>query len=274
MRTRSVTCLVFASVVTICGTHSWTLADHFRSIPLDESAGHMHYRIVDEAGTTILIVRAKSEYGSVELRARDITERLDQALDNLLTHEDLYLEAEWRHGRPGIHQVSRDGTVHFMIVAVTPGDVIGAKRRGGPGEAVELAREWLDRIDDATKSARLLESQAGVGEPGPSDHSAKADAPHESGSRGAEESGAVSHSRSPRVRSGILLRLEPADSAAYLDDTLISFEDPGPIPASPGEHVIEVVRPGYRPYSEKIEVQEGKILSLDVRLEPEDNEQN
>lgn len=273
MRTRSVICLAFASAATICAANSTARADHFTYSPLDEKAGHMHYRIVDKAGTTILVVRSRAEYASIELRAQDISERLNQALDNLHTHEDLYLEVQWHHAQPAIHQVSRDGTVHFVIVAVTPGDVLGAKQRGGPREAVELARNWLDRIDEAIGSSkRVEETQAGVTEARPSSQEPEANGPHHEGATGTEAPEPGHHPPERKVRSGILLKLEPSDSAVYLDDSPISFSGTAPIPASPGRHLIDFVRPGYRSFGKEIEVQEGKILTVEVRLEPEEAE--
>ena len=240
-----------ASVVT---------ADHFRYVPLDEGAGHTHYRIVDQAGTTLLVVRARAEYASLELRARDIVDRLDQAVDNLHEHGDLYLEVEWPHGRPVIHQVSRDGMVHFMIAEVTPGDIEGARRRERIRDPVALARLWLDSVDAAVTSQPEKEPPDAEGT---ESHTPEGSA----GASVTEESEPES-----KISTGISMVVEPADAAVYLDDAALRPEHSWPIGVSPGRHTIVVMKPGFRPLRKEVEVQKGRIVRLEVRLEPEETE--
>lgn len=243
-----------ALILAAAAAVSWARADHFRPLPLDEGAGHTHYRIVDETDTTILTVRTRAEYASLDLRAKDIANRLNQAVDYLHEHGDLYFEIEWRHGQPIVHQVSRDGTVHFMIVVITPGDVVGAGRYEKIRDMLELARNWLDRIETAVEPVGQVAEPEMTRPP----QSARTD------SEGPPDSGTA-------ISTGIRVRLEPADAAFYLDDAL---QPPGsaPIPASPGRHTIEAERPGYAPVRREVEVRQGQIVDLEIRLEAEAQE--
>ena len=271
--------LLLASLALLLATFP-AKADHFRALPLDENAGHTHYRIVDQAGSTILIVRARAEYGSLDLRAREIVDRMDRAVDNQHEHGDLYFEIDWSHGQGIIHQVSRDGTVHFMVASVTPGDLEGARRREEVGDPFALARGWLDRIERAVESAQEVapkegheagveHGEANAKEPGPSTRAST------SGSATSEE-----RDGGTPTTSGITLSVTPPDVAVYLDDSYQPRPTPDDAleasrgslraPVAPGRHTVEVVRPGYRSFRQEVQVKPGQIVELDVRLEPED----
>jgi hypothetical protein len=258
MMTRSMLRLLLCLVVVALAALSPARADHFRYVPVDEGAGHTHYRIAGRGDATVLVVRARAEYATVALRARDIAERLNRAVENQHEHGDLYFEVEWPHGHPVIHQVSKDGTIHFMIAAVTPGDIEGARRRESIGEAVDLARAWLDRVEDAVGSAE----QPGEEEVAEDNRAFPA---LQAGPRLKEEE--VSGGQ---PQAGINLRLDPEDAALYLDGVLKQPVASVPIPVSPGQHTIEAVRPGYRPLRQQVMVRPGQIVNLDVRLEAEE----
>jgi hypothetical protein len=70
----------------------------------------------------------------------------------------------------------------------------------------------------------------------------------------------------------IRLRVAPADASVYLDGEFIGTASRvsrlhGDLRLAPGEHRIEVVRPGYRAISRTVEVVAGDRLTLDLDLE-------
>ena len=68
----------------------------------------------------------------------------------------------------------------------------------------------------------------------------------------------------------IELRLDPPDTAVYLDGKRQADAGIAPIPARPGRRTLEVVRPGYRSFRKVIDVPGGRTFSLNIRLEAGD----
>lgn len=380
MNPRSAVRFGVALIATIALSFS-ARADDFRYVA-EENSGQTQYRIVDPRGATLLVIVDRAEYASAALRAADIAERMDRAVDHIRDHGRLFLQADWSHGQPTLHQVSRDGTIRFMIASLTPADLEAGKGSAGSKDLVELTRVWMDSLDSAIESAAAASeappagagveadsgAQAGsqnlaagpsgvasggtaapmvgarpgmgAGPPTPS----TATGPTPAGTPGAAtggtsgapaggappspqarqetqqepedevfeteplnedepaqqapppaerpssqpESGTNPSVTNPPVRSGeipsprtpptpaeeesdteptgIKVRVEPADAALYVDGRNRPLSS-GPIPISPGKHLIEIVRPGYELYRKRVEIQPGHVLGIAVALD-------
>ena len=67
--------------------------------------------------------------------------------------------------------------------------------------------------------------------------------------------------------------IEPGDASVYLDGKLVGsaaeLQKNEKLLLDAGEHTLEVIRPGYKPYKQEFTVESGKTLNLDVKLEME-----
>ncbi len=79
--------------------------------------------------------------------------------------------------------------------------------------------------------------------------------------------------RSPRAeRSRLVIRVEPADAAVYVDDRFVGTADElasmdKGIVVTPGKHTVTVSRPGYRDNSSDVDVAAGRSETVEVELE-------
>jgi hypothetical protein len=79
----------------------------------------------------------------------------------------------------------------------------------------------------------------------------------------------------PLLRRGLLrLVVQPPDAAVYLDGEFLARADElarlrGALPVAQGQHVIEVVRPGYESRAVRVDVGSGDPASVQIELEPE-----
>jgi hypothetical protein len=79
-----------------------------------------------------------------------------------------------------------------------------------------------------------------------------------------------------RLRSGLLhLRVQPPDAAVYLDGEFLARGDElsrlhGSIPVARGEHILEVLRPGYQPQTLTVLVEGDQPARVQVELQPDD----
>lgn len=73
--------------------------------------------------------------------------------------------------------------------------------------------------------------------------------------------------------SRVDLTIEPAEASVYLDGRFVGTgrELAGGLPVGSGEHVVEVVLPGYEQETVRFEVRPGLDAAVDVRLEPLDS---
>src|SRR5262249_43466468 len=101
----------------------------------------------------VVVLRDHAEYASVALRAADIASRINGAVQNVREHGHLLVLVDWSHGRPLLHQASRDGTIDYPIAHIVSEDLGTADRHGDPTDLVQLARLWLDRIDVSIEAA-------------------------------------------------------------------------------------------------------------------------
>ena len=304
MNPRSTICRLPAVLLALCASAGFALADHFRTVPLDEGPGLAVYQIVDAKGAAVLTVRDRAEYASGELRARDIASRLNRAIDNLQEHGNLLFLVDWAHGQPTIHQVSRDGMIRFMIVGFTAADLESTKRREGPSDLLELARAMLDSIESAVESTRRtgepeihgMEPEASAILPGAAQGAAALQGTEVIKEAPPEEARETEHENtpapsppsalaisppmlpgaSPSVKeeppegaqsSALRLRVEPPDAVLYLDNKFQPLPESGPIPVTPGRHTIELVRPGYQPFRKVITVPPEQVVRIALALE-------
>ena len=77
--------------------------------------------------------------------------------------------------------------------------------------------------------------------------------------------------RAARQRARLLLSVEPADAAVYLDDRFIgTAEEVGGtdrgLPLAPGKHTITVSRPGFKDRSVEIDVSAGESKKIELSL--------
>jgi hypothetical protein len=81
---------------------------------------------------------------------------------------------------------------------------------------------------------------------------------------------------SPALQRGLLhIRVTPPDAAVYLDGDFLAKGSElsrlhGSLPVATGEHLLEVLRPGYRAQTLSILVEGGEPTRVRVDLEPED----
>lgn len=77
----------------------------------------------------------------------------------------------------------------------------------------------------------------------------------------------------PALAVGFLtLDVSPADAAVYLDGEFLANGGElarlhGALPVAPGEHIVEVVRPGYRSVKQRVTVEAGEPATVTIRLE-------
>lgn len=69
----------------------------------------------------------------------------------------------------------------------------------------------------------------------------------------------------------LLIRIEPEDASVYLDGLFVGVAseiqaNPKGIVVNPGEHILEVVRPGYEKGVQDIVIEAGQTLDVDLRL--------
>jgi hypothetical protein len=78
--------------------------------------------------------------------------------------------------------------------------------------------------------------------------------------------------RAARQRAWLLVSVQPADAAVYLDDRFVGTAeevngaDRG-LPLTPGKHTITVSRPGFKDRSVEVEISAGQSKKIDVSLD-------
>ena len=150
--------------------------------------------------------------------------------------------------RPGLATERR-------VLSIYPGVVVDVRLRMAPGESVEPAQlSSVERTEGAmAEVATAYEKQRReAGPAAPRAASAELD----------------TRSAPGRVRLSVL----PADASVYLDGRLLGSGDElaklhAGLVVEPGNHFIEVVRPGYATVRREFAVEEGAEVELEVLLE-------
>jgi hypothetical protein len=87
------------------------------------------------------------------------------------------------------------------------------------------------------------------------------------------ESQAPAPAPDPEARGFLRLSIEPSDAAVYLDGRFAGRASDLQLrrakPLEPGEHEMEVVRPGFRPQRQTVIVEPGDVQELRIVLDPE-----
>ncbi|MDX1630337.1 MAG: PEGA domain-containing protein [Thermoanaerobaculia bacterium] len=72
----------------------------------------------------------------------------------------------------------------------------------------------------------------------------------------------------PRGDASIRLRVAPGDASVYLDGSFLGLaREIGELSLEPGDHRLEVVRPGYEAHTEELEFEPGEVMELEIELE-------
>lgn len=170
---------------------------------------------------------------------------------------------------------------------IYPGVVIEVNDRMVPGEArpaEELIAEAAARRRaerEAELEARRDRSEDGAEQPAPGWQERvrrerglpPADADRERrGEPDAREDRGVYDARSEPVR--LILEVEPRDAAVYLDGRFLGSAEElsrggAAVMLDPGEHRVQIVRPGYATRTETVEGQAGDEVALEIELTPD-----
>jgi hypothetical protein len=68
--------------------------------------------------------------------------------------------------------------------------------------------------------------------------------------------------------SGIKVSVDPPGSVLYIDGKYRSVAK-GSVAVDPGEHLVEIIHPGFRDFRKRVQVPEGEFLRIAIALEPE-----
>ncbi|MCP3961866.1 MAG: PEGA domain-containing protein [bacterium] len=147
-------------------------------------------------------------------------------------------------------------------VEVRPGITLDIREVMQPGESIAV--EDLTRGKPAKQPAPRMETRRPPPEPRD-----RAPAPAPAPTRLARPD--VIDARQEPAR--MLLQVAPADASVYLDGRFLGIageigEQRGGILIDPGEHTLEIVRPGYSNRELTFEAEPGKAVTLEVELDP------
>lgn len=161
---------------------------------------------------------------------------------------------------PGRHEIRLElegYQTQTLRVAVQRGQTLKISHEMAPGDG-EAAVEELEGYAEAPPARS------------PPNATAEPRARIEAPSRGWDDGRAPAWVATiPRDAARIQLEVTPADASVYVDGQFRGLAaEVGSLALSPGQHSIEIVRPGHRTFSENVEVRAGEQRSLSVRLDP------